>query len=292
MRLTEGDAFEPRKTKGSEDGEMDQVNEKPVYEVNKLTFLANEQDGPSTKKVDTSSTVISSPHDDAYIKSKLILDEAIQHSHGIVDFQFDFSFDNDSLDFTVDLKEVADSFLTSHVSSESFSANQMAFSPFEEGKQTTFRRSHEVFKKLKRFFVTKPIAAQLESPSPLNEERTRSVPIKEQPLDASSLNEDSQTIKFKKFADMLVYTSSPKEPRRLLSFKHSVFKPKGRIVSILKNKVNSNFEIESERTLREEAVDVDKYLVDFEQAESTKYLQEANLTFLRVEQLKNYYRDW
>ncbi|KAK6460490.1 hypothetical protein DFJ63DRAFT_337253 [Scheffersomyces coipomensis] len=59
--------------------------------------------------------------------------------------------------------------------------------------------------------------------------------------------------------------------------------------SILKNKINKNFETEYMNSIRDSSMNIEEFLQKFEKFEMEKYLKESQLPDLRLQQLTNYY---
>lgn len=155
-----------------------------------------------------------------------------------------------------------------------------------------------------------------------------------------SIEDMGNTIRFNKFADMLVYnnnlpsettalespvtetTDSPQSNnasscttsstptlakgslKRKLSLSTIVLPRKStlrrtasftfrkgpkKLQSILKNKHNENFETELNKTIKDDSVNLDRFLETFEEVELEKHFKESQLSTMRLQQLTNYY---
>ncbi|ABN68179.2 predicted protein [Scheffersomyces stipitis CBS 6054] len=63
------------------------------------------------------------------------------------------------------------------------------------------------------------------------------------------------------------------------------------VSSILKNKINSNFDIERQNTVRDDTVNIEAFLKNFERFEMEKYEKESQLEHLRHQQIQHYYEN-
>ncbi|EGW35809.1 uncharacterized protein SPAPADRAFT_48770 [Spathaspora passalidarum NRRL Y-27907] len=70
------------------------------------------------------------------------------------------------------------------------------------------------------------------------------------------------------------------------------FSPKSDNKSILKSKINRNYEMETVQSLKEEAVDFQHFWENFENMEHEKSAKEETLSSIRVEQVQNYYHNY
>ncbi|KAG7663661.1 uncharacterized protein J8A68_002810 [[Candida] subhashii] len=62
--------------------------------------------------------------------------------------------------------------------------------------------------------------------------------------------------------------------------------------SILKSKINQNLEMETMNSMRDDSINFDEFLQNFENCEQEKCAKEPTLNSLRFEQVKNYYNNY